>query len=121
MKIEDIEAQLTEGMTKNMAPQDLPLHNSNYGFLDPKAPLAHFTDFQTRALLGSEALRTVPVGGLTDEHIAKAVGILEMFDVVLVLEEFEDHFDQLRHVFGWNNFDIPPGTANKHTHANGRE
>ena len=33
-----------------------------------------------------------------------------------MLEEFEDHFEQLRNVFGWKNFDIPSGTANSHTH-----
>ena len=84
MAIEDIVTQLVAATKSHLPPEKMELHNTNYGFLDPKAPLAHFTNFQTRALLGSDVLRKVPVGGLTDEHLAKAVSILETFDVVLV-------------------------------------
>ena len=41
------------------------------GFLDPVAPLAHFSNFQIRSLLGLHAFRQLPIGSMTMEHLGE--------------------------------------------------
>jgi hypothetical protein len=55
------------------------------GYLQRRAPLAHFDNYATRILLGYDVLYNVGLGELTEAHFAAAVKILERFDVVLAL------------------------------------
>mmetsp|Transcript_5315 Transcript_5315/g.11730 ORF Transcript_5315/g.11730 Transcript_5315/m.11730 type:complete len:243 (-) Transcript_5315:6-734(-) len=72
----------------------------------------HFDNFATRSLGGAYM---APPRGVTKEHFQRAKARLKSIDVVMVLEELEEHLPQLEHVLGWNTSLMTPSQpANVH-------
>jgi hypothetical protein len=59
----------------------------------------HFDNFATRTLSGDYM---VPAGMMETTHLEKAKSRLQSMDVVIVLEELDNHTVQLETVFGWD-------------------
>mmetsp|Transcript_29140 Transcript_29140/g.67064 ORF Transcript_29140/g.67064 Transcript_29140/m.67064 type:complete len:343 (-) Transcript_29140:21-1049(-) len=72
----------------------------------------HFDNFATRSLGGGYM---APPGRVTKEHFMKAKSRLSNMDVVLVLEQLQQHFPQLEHTLGWDTSLMTPSEpANSH-------
>ena len=61
-----------------------------------------FDNFYTRSLAGADAC-VLPAGSITREHLETAKARLRGLDVVLILEEFDDHAPQMQWALGWKN------------------
>eukprot|EP00403_Amphidinium_massartii_P040534 CAMPEP_0178454160 /NCGR_PEP_ID=MMETSP0689_2-20121128/45203_1 /TAXON_ID=160604 /ORGANISM="Amphidinium massartii, Strain CS-259" /LENGTH=354 /DNA_ID=CAMNT_0020080061 /DNA_START=75 /DNA_END=1139 /DNA_ORIENTATION=- len=72
----------------------------------------HFDNFATRSLGGEGhgGYMSTPPRQVSRVQFEKAKARLKSIDVVLILEELEDHFPQLESSFGWNTTMMTPGT-----------
>ena len=62
-------------------------------------------NYLTRILIGKKGFDgTLPIGSITDEHGEEAKKKLEQFDIILLLEKFEQHKVQLVSHLGWTEW-----------------
>jgi len=77
--------------------QTLPKMQSHRG-MEPKFSYQFFDNYAIRSLSGN---LMIPPGTVTREHLEEAKLVLERIDVVMILEEANDHSIQLQKLFKW--------------------
>ena len=66
---------------------------------------AAYDNFYVRTLAGAEAM-WLPAGELDRSHLAVAKARLSKFDVVIVLDQYEQQRRQLQSAFGWQHTEL---------------
>jgi hypothetical protein len=67
--VDEVARALVRATERGLAPSMFANKITYKGFLDPVAPLAHFSNFQIRSLLGLHVFRQLPIGSMTMEHL----------------------------------------------------
>ena len=100
---EELTEKLKRASELKQRPRDVEL--ARRGNMDRNSPLAHFDNFMVRSLLGRTVFDEVPIGGVSEAHLKRALKSLETrFDVVLVLDDLQKHLQQLAALRNWRNF-----------------
>jgi len=86
--------------------------------LAPGRHWQYYDNFLIRSLLGNSVL-FLPPGKINRGHLEAAKKVLDQFELVVPLSDFNTHMSQFVHTFGWNERGILHASSKKHNHHGG--